>query len=96
MIGRGAVRNPWLSTHIKTQSQDTKWSWQQARQALLQYYHMTAPVISNPAFLLGRLKQWLAFFKVDIPEACIFFEQHKRIKSLQEFTTALTVFNDYE
>ncbi len=89
MIGRGAVRNPLLSLQIQEPSTAGEWSWHLACQALLHYYQLVKPHINHPAYLLGRIKQWLSFFREGLPEARVFFDLHKRIKCLDTFMKLL-------
>ncbi|TXR54048.1 tRNA dihydrouridine synthase [Reinekea thalattae] len=86
MLGRGAVRNPWLAQQITTETAKTCWSqllplvdefWQMVRQDM------------SPRYCAGRLKQWLSHLRLSYPEAEQLYNEIKRIKEIETISAIL-------
>lgn len=84
MIGRGAITTPDLALQIKRQCQN-KMLWSDVQLLLSAYYNNLCnqhqPAIVNPAYIAGRLKQWLGFLMNHYLEAGILFHKVKREKN---------------
>lgn len=86
MLGRGVLAQPDLPNQIRAYVEDTDYTpmtWQQVAQQLFDYYLTTKPLY--PAKFLGnRVKQWLAYLKLQYPEAARLFENIKRLKNAED------------
>jgi tRNA-dihydrouridine synthase C len=86
MLGRGALATPDLPRQIQAFSRGEEYqplTWQQVCQLLFGYYQTTKPLY--PAKYLGnRVKQWLAYLRLQYPEAGQLFENIKRLKTAEE------------
>lgn len=86
MLGRGALATPDLPRQIQAFSRGEEYqplTWPQVCQLLFGYYQTTKHLY--PAKYLGnRVKQWLAYLRLQYPEAGQLFENIKRLKTAEE------------
>lgn len=86
MLGRGALATPDLPRQIQAASRGEDYqplSWPEVCQLLFGYYQTTKSLY--PAKHLGnRVKQWLAYLRLQYPEAEQLFENIKRLKTAEE------------
>ncbi len=90
MIGRGALKNPFLFKKIREHiafSDSHKYDWQHVSDLIFNLHHK-AELKINSAFAAARTKQWLKYLSLESSEARLVFENTKRFRA-NEFTTAL-------
>ncbi len=83
MLGRGAVADPDLALQIKSLAKGEvveKRDWQIRLYDMLWMIQETIDC-GNSKFSAGRIKQWLVYFKKSYPQADVFFDRAKRIKT---------------
>ncbi|RFA25191.1 tRNA dihydrouridine(16) synthase DusC [Alkalilimnicola ehrlichii] len=83
MIGRGLIAQPNLAIEIKGRQQgnvSTGSNWCVAQEALRHYFEQLETV--RPAYVQGRIKQWLHMMKPQHPEAAVLFDQVKRLQDI--------------
>ena len=88
MLGRGAVATPDLALQIKHHQADSDYqadSWKEQLMSL-EWMLETTVQSGNVKFAADRMKQWLAFFKMQHHQAVPFFESVKRIKDHQQLS----------
>lgn len=84
MIGRGALRNPYLFSEIKNVASKNSDSIK-----LLPGFFETCETKINGHFATGRTKQWLAQLRFVDPKAKAIFDEIKVFKKPEEFKSAL-------
>ncbi|MFA0811753.1 tRNA dihydrouridine synthase [Microbulbifer epialgicus] len=86
MFGRSLLARPDLGLQIKAHCSGENYipmAWQQVLELLWGYYQTTREVY--PAKYLGnRIKQWLAYLKLALPEAQLFFDKIKRLREAED------------
>lgn len=91
MLGRGAVATPDLALQIRHQQSGTAFQangWKE-QLADLQWMLNTTVESGNIKFAADRIKQWLAFFKMQHQPASAFFEQAKCIKRHEDLSVLI-------
>jgi len=86
MLGRGAVATPDLALQIKQRQLGEEYEADTWKEQLtdLQWMLDTTVQSGNIKFAADRMKQWLAFFKMQHTGAVDFFESIKRIKDYEQ------------
>ncbi|MGK0444978.1 MAG: tRNA-dihydrouridine synthase C [Bermanella sp.] len=86
MLGRGAVATPDLALQIKQRQLGEEYEADTWKEQLtdLQWMLDTTVQSGNIKFAADRMKQWLAFFKMQHTGAVDFFESIKRIKDHEQ------------
>ena len=86
MLGRGAVATPDLALQIKQRQLGVEYEADTWKEQLtdLQWMLDTTVQSGNIKFAADRMKQWLAFFKMQHTGAVAFFESIKRIKDHEQ------------
>jgi len=90
MIGRGALKNPFLFLQIREQLASLQFherSWTQTYSLVLELHRLAEEKI-NAAFAAARTKQWLKYLSLGSAEARYLFEHIKTFKS-HEFSRQL-------
>ncbi|TCS40745.1 tRNA dihydrouridine synthase [Reinekea marinisedimentorum] len=88
MIGRGAVRNPWLAQQIKgTHSGSTDWTDLHA--IIMEFWQAVTDQMSH-RYCSGRLKQWLKHLKESNPRAADLYLELRPLTDVAEITELLT------
>ncbi|MGR6873407.1 tRNA dihydrouridine synthase [Pseudomonas sp. HK3] len=88
MLGRGAVATPDLALQIRQHHLGQEYkadSWLEQLDDLLWMLDTTVKA-GNAKFSADRIKQWLAFFKMQHTAAGIFFEKAKRLKHHEDLS----------
>lgn len=88
MIGRGAIRNPWLAAEIAGHLTG-KNNWAQIHPLILEFWHDITEQMS-PRYCAGRLKQWLNHLRLQHPQAEELFTQIRRLTTIQEIEQVLS------
>lgn len=91
MLGRGAVRHPFLGRHIREHVADipsSDFDWQQQKRLLLEFALLMHGE-KNQKGAATRVKQWLSMLKKDWVEASCLFDTIKKEKELQGITRLL-------
>lgn len=86
MLGRGAVRNPWLASEIQKQAITA--DWQQIHPLVLQFWQEVTTQMS-PRYCAGRLKQWLNHLRMNYSEADQLFSEIRRLTCIDDISKAL-------
>lgn len=88
MLGRGAVRNPWLFAQIREQCQDLPITRPSGRQ-VLQYIHelhlAACSAEARDASQVQRLKKFMNFLGAGMDEDGAFLHRIQRVSTMQEF-----------
>ncbi|EAR10261.1 tRNA-dihydrouridine synthase [Reinekea blandensis] len=92
MLGRGAVRNPWLASEI-TGRHNQKSDWSQVHQLVVQFWQEVTQQMS-PRYCAGRLKQWLNHLRLSFVEAERLFQRIRRLNTIDEINQVLPGFGD--
>lgn len=82
MLGRGLLARPDLALAIRAHAEQQDYdamSWPQVAQLLFGYY-LTTKSLYHKKFLGNRIKQWLAYLKLQYPQADCLFEEIKRLR----------------
>ena len=90
MIGRGAVRDPFLAKHIKAHSTHLS-RWIDIAPLVDQFWNEITSSMS-PKYCSGRLKQWLKFLKEVHPEAELLFQAIRKETDVRGITTQVNSF----
>lgn len=91
MLGRGAVRYPFLARHIREHVAGTplsEFDWAQQR-ALLLEFALLMHGEKNQKGAATRVKQWLSMLRRDRSEASVLFDTIKQERELQGITRLL-------
>lgn len=86
MLGRGVLAQPDLAAEIAARragKEYTPITWQAVLTHIIES-NMHCDGGNSERYFASRTKQWLAYLKLHYPEAEIFFEEIKRIKSSQD------------
>lgn len=86
MLGRGALATPNLAAWIKQQKQKMPWS---ELMALLVEYSDHEIAGDKGLYYSNRIKQWLAYIKLQYPEADDLFREVRRIMKTDEMLSAI-------
>ncbi len=86
MLGRGALATPNLANVIK--GVEDPYSWLQILQLMEQYLYIQTQG-DKEKYLPNRIKQWLAFMKIQQPNAPLFLQQIRKIKSTEQILQAI-------
>ncbi|AGH81405.1 dihydrouridine synthase, DuS [Psychromonas sp. CNPT3] len=86
MIGRGALATPNLAQVIK--GIEEPYSWPQIL-TLMSQYLIVQTHGDKEKYLPSRIKQWLTFMRLQQPQALIFLQAVRKIKSTQEMIHAI-------
>jgi len=84
MLGRGAIRQPWLAKQIKDNNDDIE-SWPIMLLLVREFWALVRLQMSEK-YCAGRLKQWLHYLKEIYPEADILFIDIRRLTDIQAIT----------
>ncbi|MDB9941898.1 tRNA-dihydrouridine synthase [Pseudomonadales bacterium] len=91
MLGRGILARPDLALAIKAAAEHRDYvpmRWAQVSRLIWDYYIITKPLY--PAKFLGnRVKQWLAYLRLNYPQAERLFDEIKKEKDATVFEQAL-------
>jgi len=91
MIGRGAVAQPdlarWITAHEQGQYY-TPLPWQAIAPLLHSMLDLMA-ADGEAHYSVPRVKQWLAFLKLTYPQANLFFEETKRLRTTDDMRAAI-------
>lgn len=90
MLGRGLLARPDLALAAKKHLNGEPYSflaWQQILPHVWQY-HLKTLEQNPPKYTGNRLKQWLMYLQRTYPEAQVFFEAIKRLRTAQELQNA--------
>lgn len=93
MIGRGAVRDPYLARHIKANAQNLS-TWNDIGPLVDKFWQ---DIISSmpPKYCSGRLKQWLKFLKDIHPEAEQLFQATRQETDIRIITSQVDQLTSY-
>jgi len=83
MIGRGALKNPFLFQQIRETLENEKFkehSWVQIQQLVIDLHSRSTNKI-NLAFAAARTKQWLRYLSLDSDKARLLFNESKTLKT---------------
>lgn len=86
MIGRGALATPNLAQAIKGLESPNNWS---EILNIVEKYLFIQTHGDQEKYLPSRIKQWLMFIKLQHPQAAIFLQQVRTIKTTQEMLAAI-------
>jgi tRNA-dihydrouridine synthase C len=86
MIGRGALATPNLAQVIK--GNEAPYSWPQILDLMLKYMFIQT-YGDKERYLPNRIKQWLMFMRLQQPQAALFLQQIRRIKTTEEIVAAI-------
>ncbi|MEH6454172.1 MAG: tRNA-dihydrouridine synthase [Psychromonas sp.] len=86
MIGRGALATPNLALAIK--GIEAPYTWLQILN-LMEKYLFIQTMGDQEKYLPSRIKQWLMFIKLQHPQAILFLQQVRTIKTTQEMLAAI-------
>ena len=86
MLGRGALATPNLAQVIK--GNEAPYSWPQILD-LMSKYMFIQTYGDKEKYLPNRIKQWLVFMRLQQPQADLFLQQIRRIKTTQEMFAAI-------
>jgi tRNA-dihydrouridine synthase C len=93
MIGRAAIRNPFLFLQIKQHlNLSTPCSLQKEPYSLLHLmreFYQRSEAFKSSNFAVDRTKQWLRYMSQDINDAKVLFDQVKTIHNSEEFEKRL-------
>lgn len=90
MIGRGLLARPDLAIAIKKHLEGQSYtfmSWEEILPLVWQY-HLSTLESYDRKYAGNRLKQWLMYLKLSYPEANVFFEQVKRLRTAEDLAAA--------
>jgi len=87
MLGRGAIRQPWLAKQIKDNKNDIE-SWPMMLLLVREFWALVRLQMSEK-YCAGRLKQWLHYLKEIYPEANVLFIDIRRLTDIQAITTRI-------
>ncbi len=91
MLGRGAVANPQLANTLKYKqigALQAPHDWGNRLEDLLWMINSTKEV-GNIKFAADRIKQWLAYLKINYPQADVLFLKVKRLKTTVQMVQKL-------
>ena len=88
MIGRGALATPNLAQVIK--GNEAPYNWPQLLDLMCNYMHIQT-YTDKEKYLPNRIKQWLVFMRLKQPQAEVFLQQIRKIKTTQELLAAINV-----
>jgi tRNA-dihydrouridine synthase C len=91
MIGRGAIRNPWLANQIKA-AQTADQDWSDIHAVLTEFWDSVTAQMSH-RYCSGRLKQWLKHLKTQYPRAD---ELYSEIKPIREIAAISQILRSYK
>ncbi len=86
MIGRGALATPNLAQAIKGLEEPNSWA---EILVILKKYLFIQTMGDQEKYLPSRIKQWLTFMKLQHPQAAVFLQQVRKIKTTQEMLAAI-------
>lgn len=86
MIGRGALAMPNLAQIIK--HTEEPYNWPQILDLMIQYMHIQTYGDKNK-YLPNRIKQWLTFMRLQQPQATVFLNQVRKIRTTKEMLQAI-------
>ena len=90
MIGRGALRNPYVFSDIKKMSSDVNFNPQKNNPLkLIPHFFEASAIHKNESFAVARSKQWLNQLSHSTPEAKSIFDEIKVIEKADEFKAKL-------
>lgn len=87
MIGRGAVRQPWLARQIKAQTTDAM-PWQMAINLIDEFWNEVCLTMTE-RYCAGRLKQWLSHLQHTYPLAEKLFNDIRTVKNREQISTVI-------
>lgn len=87
MLGRGAIRNPWLANDIRS-AKTTSAPWSEVQPLVMQFWDEIITQMS-PRYCSGRLKQWLNHLKSNYDEADRLFTEVRRLTAIRDITRVL-------
>lgn len=87
MLGRGAIRQPWLAKHIKANSDQIE-SWSMMLDLVREFWAMVQAEMGEK-YCSGRLKQWLHYLKEIYPEALVLFMDIRRLTDITQITARI-------
>lgn len=88
MIGRGALAMPNLAKVIK--GVEAPYTWPQILNLMLEYLVVQTHG-DKEKYLPNRIKQWLMFMRLQQPQAILFLQQIRRIKTTSEMLHAIKI-----
>jgi len=88
MLGRGAIRQPWLASHIKAGKEGIE-DWTVTLRLVDEFWSMITEKMSD-RYCSGRLKQWLKFLRDIYPEADKLFIDIRKLTDTKEITQILS------
>lgn len=88
MLGRGAVRNPWLASEIKESSRNTT-LWPELMVLIETFWEAITENMTH-RYCSGRLKQWLKFMKDNYPEASALYQELRPVTDVQHIGKILS------
>ncbi len=86
MIGRGALATPNLAQAIKGLEEPNSWA---EILVILKKYLFIQTMGDQEKYLPSRIKQWLTFMKLQHPQAALFLQNVRKIKTTQEMLAAI-------
>lgn len=86
MIGRGALAIPNLAQVLK--EKEDPYTWAQSLDLMVAYMHIQTHG-DKEKYLPNRIKQWLTFMKLSQPQALIFLQHIRKIKTTSEMLEAI-------
>ncbi|MCK5817851.1 MAG: tRNA-dihydrouridine synthase [Psychromonas sp.] len=86
MIGRGSLLMPNLAQVIK--DQQSPYTWSQALDLMINYLAIQTHG-DQQKYLPSRIKQWLNYLRISYPQATIFMQQVRKIKTTQTMLYAI-------
>jgi tRNA-dihydrouridine synthase C len=87
MLGRGAIRQPWLAQQIKDNKEDIE-SWPMMLLQVREFWALVR-VQMGEKYCSGRLKQWLHYLKEIYPQANVLFIDIRRLTDIEAITSRL-------
>jgi tRNA-dihydrouridine synthase len=99
MIGRGAIRNPWLFEQIRTRRLGNPMAAPTARQVLgyiRELWHGQVSPEASPASQAHRMKKFMNFIGEGVPSSADFLHQIRRVADASEFFRVCEAFLDHD
>ncbi len=87
MIGRGAIRHPWLAKHIKSGQHQSE-TWEAMLKLIREFWYSIICAMPSQ-YCAGRLKQWLNFIREAYPQADVLYQEIRPITQVEDITRIL-------